>query len=59
MESVAYIAKCLAQRLRHHLMSVYYMASIMPHAELRYDEIMRDSQDVHGKDKQVGNHSIQ
>lgn len=59
MESVAYIAKCLAQRLRHHLMSVYYMASIMPHAQLHYDEIMRDSQDVHGKDKQAGNQSIQ
>lgn len=57
-ERSAYIVKCLPQRLKYHLMSVYYMPRITPHAgntELCYDEVIGDSQDVHGKDKQAGN----
>lgn len=54
----AYIAKCLPQRLKYHLVSVYYMPRITPHAgntEPCYDEVIGDSQDVHGQDKQAGN----
>lgn len=61
LESGAYIAKCLAQTLKHHLMSICYVPRPIPHGgntEVSYDEAIGDTQDFHGKYEQADNHAI-
>lgn len=46
--SAAYIVKGLAQSLKHHLMSIYSVPNIMPHAghtEVSYDEVIGGTDD--------------
>lgn len=59
--SGAYIVKCLAQSLEHHLMSTYYVPHIMPHAshaKISYDEVIGGTHNVHGEETQTDNHGI-
>lgn len=53
------IAKCLAQRLKHHLVSIYYVHASFPRlaTQVSYAKVIGDTQGFHGEDQQAENHS--